>query len=212
MRRLAKWTTITLLVSTTLLGSAVLYGKAQAANYRYSTENFELCEASLCFMDIKVGATTITELKQKFAEFGGKTQYGYFSATANNVYIEMTASAENPTIAPVPLLTLESRQGKLFSFAYVLERFGAPCYVLQMPDNFLFLKYPFFSLRVLFNQGRMRINSVVDFMQIYDPSGPYAEPTACGGNPQHAIMPWLGFTSIEHYEQYLANKYGEYTK
>jgi hypothetical protein len=218
MRRLAKWTAITLLLSITLLGSAVLYGRTAPKSYLFLAKDVDLCDGELCFMGIAPGKTLWSDATKQF-EDGTIDNYpaNWFRVSRNDIYLEFKQYSDDPKNLTVELLSVGTvNYRSLVNFGYIIERFGTPCFITDMglEGGGLFqFEYPYFRLIVALNSIELGFQSKVVQLTIWDPSDPSVNERFCNVEMRPPTLPWLGFASFKRYQsyldQYLKEKYGE---
>jgi hypothetical protein len=204
MRRLVKWTTMLYLFSAVIVGGATLYGRVFSPAWRFSSPKFDLCDGRLCFMTIVPGKTLLTEMKDRLFEYRVSDREGYFLGETDDVEFEIFSERNGTDSARVMSIHVMRKQASLFPFAYIVERFGTPCNIgaagiTSTPGEYAFnISYPAFWVGVTLERHRVDVTSPVYEIVLYD------EAKSCDRNSQNPLMPWLGFTSVEHYREYAA--------
>jgi hypothetical protein len=199
MRRLAKWTTITLLVITTLLGSAVLYGRAMAGPSEL--QDFQLCENHPCFMDIAPGITAWDEAAALIRQYDGDEKRKFFYWGKNTPVSIMPTMGTNL----VGFIQVDDPLSHFLpSVGVFFLQYGSPCRVMDNGrGGGIILLYP--TMLVSLGQQIRQLSPYqpIKYIQIRSLIASDNEPlNLCGSKIGANFVKWLGFTSIDNYKSH----------
>jgi hypothetical protein len=206
MRRLAKWTTITLLVSTTLLGSAVLYGRALAGpdklrNWHY----FGVCHGKPCFLGLVPGITNWVDAKATIETYSPRR-----SRDLSWISSVIMTSDDPITGGHIQSIQIVDLEGEILpSFRYFLLRYGMPCKVTYANDissyGAIGLLYPTMVIWLERRSDYLTMDQPVRSVTLNDPNSVLGKPSYCSAVWNSLFVPWLGFTSLDDYRAHGLN-------
>jgi hypothetical protein len=204
MTRLGKWTTITLLLSTTLLGSAVLYGRTAPKSYLFTAQDVDLCDGELCFMGIVPGKTLWSDLPKQFQNDAVDINSNWFTVYGNNLLLQLKRGTDDSQNNMVEQVSAGGVTKGLLNFGYIIERFGTPCYSTNFGPQMggvIEFEYPYFRIWVALEDNDLSFKSMIIDLTIYDLNDPNIERFCTRAEMASPTTPWLGFTTFERYKQ-----------
>jgi hypothetical protein len=205
MKHLKLFVMIVFLLLVALTGTAMLYGRALAADGMTSpllAMGIDNCDGKLCFMQVVPGITTRYEALEAMRGKNIRDEGNHFHANVPGLAIRVDAEDYDEPVRRVDIQS-SGGPGSGFSvpFRQLIEQFGTPCFVSvnegRSGSRVLSLTYPSFTVQIYGEDDRLSLNSEITGITIQNSSG---TSNLCQGMYSYYGTPWRGFASVDVYE------------